>query len=228
MDSKKTAAQETVELGQRVRALRMQRDWSQGRLARESGLSEAYISKLEMGGYRGTGIHLNTLQKLAQGLKVSLDELLGREASPPIADTTDEVVRGLSRLTGQDEDFVRGWLHDMLALKPPLDMAWVSYLRSLSRIGGSGEPSSPAQAVPRGGEPGAGEAGTDPDTPPWNDAGEAQRVRGRNHRTGFIGDSGNRDGSWGDPPLAYFTTGNPAHSSARIPAPGAYGGAERN
>ncbi len=56
--------------------LRKQKGWSQEKLAVESGVSYNTIIKLERGGIKNPKIE--TVVKLADALKVSVDELIGR------------------------------------------------------------------------------------------------------------------------------------------------------
>jgi transcriptional regulator with XRE-family HTH domain len=57
--------------------LRRQRGWSQERLAREANISYHTLIKLEQNGIKNPKIE--TVIKLADALKVSLDELVGRK-----------------------------------------------------------------------------------------------------------------------------------------------------
>jgi len=62
-------------LGERVRKLREDRGWSLDRLASETGLSRAYLWKLET--KRAANPSLDTLEKLAGAFQVSIGELSG-------------------------------------------------------------------------------------------------------------------------------------------------------
>ena len=58
--------------GKRVRALRMQRKWSQEELSFRCGVSKNYISDVE----RGTrNVSLIAIEKIANGLEVEIMEL---------------------------------------------------------------------------------------------------------------------------------------------------------
>lgn len=57
-------------LGRRVRDIRLERSISQVELANETGLGQAFLSRLETG--RETNLHLGTLERLAEGLGVRL------------------------------------------------------------------------------------------------------------------------------------------------------------
>jgi len=60
-----------------LKALRNQKGWSQEKLAREANISYHTVIKLEQSGIKNPRIE--TVIKLADALKVSLDELVGRE-----------------------------------------------------------------------------------------------------------------------------------------------------
>jgi len=57
--------------------IRKQKDWSQEKLAVESGISYNTIIKIERGGIKNPKIE--TVIKLANALGVSIDELVGRK-----------------------------------------------------------------------------------------------------------------------------------------------------
>ena len=60
------------DLGQRVRALRHARGWSQERLAAEVALDRSYIAGIEVGARNPS---LKALEQLAQGLHVRIADL---------------------------------------------------------------------------------------------------------------------------------------------------------
>lgn len=60
-------------LGKRLKALRKKNRMTQLALAQKTGLSHAYIGRLEIGQYDP---QLSTLQKLAKALKVPVAELV--------------------------------------------------------------------------------------------------------------------------------------------------------
>jgi transcriptional regulator with XRE-family HTH domain len=62
-----------LKLGKRVRALRLDRGWTQEELAHRSGLNRSYMSDVERG---RSDVSLSTLQKIARPLGISLAELL--------------------------------------------------------------------------------------------------------------------------------------------------------
>jgi transcriptional regulator with XRE-family HTH domain len=70
----------TESLGDRVRRLRRERNWTQDRLATEAKLSKSFISEVESGTSQPRG---PVLVRIATALGASLDYLMtGREASP--------------------------------------------------------------------------------------------------------------------------------------------------
>lgn len=68
--------------GARVRHARLRRDWSQERLALESGLDRSYVGGVERG---SRNISAKNIVKLAEALEVSPGDLLkaGSAAAPP-------------------------------------------------------------------------------------------------------------------------------------------------
>ncbi|MCI0457573.1 MAG: helix-turn-helix domain-containing protein [Gemmataceae bacterium] len=61
-------------LGSRLVRLRSRRGWTQQQLANVAGLSRVQVARLETG-VRGQAIRLHTLQRLAEALEVTLEEL---------------------------------------------------------------------------------------------------------------------------------------------------------
>jgi DNA-binding XRE family transcriptional regulator len=62
-----------LKLGKRIRALRLDRGWTQEELAHRSGLNRSYMSDVENG---RSDVSLSTLHKIARPLEISLAELL--------------------------------------------------------------------------------------------------------------------------------------------------------
>ncbi|MEM1154563.1 MAG: helix-turn-helix transcriptional regulator [Pseudomonadota bacterium] len=60
--------------GQRVRALRRERGWSQEEFADRSGLHRTYVSSVERGVRNPT---LTVIERLAAALQLSMAELMG-------------------------------------------------------------------------------------------------------------------------------------------------------
>ena len=62
-------------LGERIRGLRAERGWRQIDLAEQAGISENYVSDLELGRKE---ICLRTIQAVAAAFEISISELLQR------------------------------------------------------------------------------------------------------------------------------------------------------
>jgi len=62
-----------VDLGKRVRAYRMAKNWTQEYLAREIGVSTSFIGHIERGSRKAS---IDTLVQLANALEISTDDLL--------------------------------------------------------------------------------------------------------------------------------------------------------
>jgi transcriptional regulator with XRE-family HTH domain len=64
-------------ISENLKALRKKNGWSQQKLATEAGLSYNAITKLEQ--KAATHPTIQTIEKLADAFKISIDELLGRK-----------------------------------------------------------------------------------------------------------------------------------------------------
>jgi transcriptional regulator with XRE-family HTH domain len=62
-----------VTLGERIRAKRLERGWTQDELARRAGISKGFLSDLEN---NKRGVNADTLLDVAQALGVSIDYLM--------------------------------------------------------------------------------------------------------------------------------------------------------
>ncbi|HEX7154432.1 MAG TPA: helix-turn-helix transcriptional regulator [Thermoanaerobaculia bacterium] len=67
-------APEAVLFGQTLRRLRLERDWSQERLAEAAGITLNYVGNLERG-EQGPSLHI--LVRLARALEIDLPALVG-------------------------------------------------------------------------------------------------------------------------------------------------------
>lgn len=67
-------------LGQRIRALRMQRGWTQRELERQAGVESRNLTRYENDKVRP---RLKVLQGIAEALEVSVDELVAEDDSTP-------------------------------------------------------------------------------------------------------------------------------------------------
>lgn len=65
-------------IAKRLKELRKERNWTQQKLAEKAGLSFNAITKIEQGAAEHPT--LKSLLKLADALKISLDELVGRKS----------------------------------------------------------------------------------------------------------------------------------------------------
>lgn len=61
-------------LSERIRELRLKKDWSQSELARKSGLSNEYISKIELG--KAENVGLQTLEAISEALEINISLLI--------------------------------------------------------------------------------------------------------------------------------------------------------
>lgn len=64
-------------IGKQLKGLRKKAGWSQQKLAEKAGLSYNVITKIEQGAAKNPNIQ--TIIKLANAFKISLDELVGRK-----------------------------------------------------------------------------------------------------------------------------------------------------
>ena len=92
MKKEKTVPKGDVEMGKRIRKLRIQRDMTQKQLAEQVMVSPSSITRLETG---DTMVSVFTLKRIAQVLDVSADFILGTEACE------EEARRSLSGLAGK-------------------------------------------------------------------------------------------------------------------------------
>jgi len=72
----------SVDLGERLLALRDERDWTQTDLEAESGVSHTTIVGIETG--RISNPRTATLRRLARAFGMSLEEFLGEEDAPKV------------------------------------------------------------------------------------------------------------------------------------------------
>lgn len=97
------------QIGQRIRAAREEKDWSQVHLAEEAEVTPAAVSQIE------AGLRIPStpvLRRIAGALAVSTDFLLGRTRSSELADLLEnETVRSFFRnyqqLSAEDQKFIQ-------------------------------------------------------------------------------------------------------------------------
>jgi transcriptional regulator with XRE-family HTH domain len=84
-----------MEIGERLKAIRKQRDLSQGEIEKRTGLMRCYISRVENG---HTVPAIETIEKLARAMEVPMYALF-YEAKPPASNSlnSDATARGISR-----------------------------------------------------------------------------------------------------------------------------------
>ena len=67
----------TIEIGERVEALRLERGWTKAELSRRSNLSYMHLFKILTG--KRTDVGAETVRRLSRALNVSTDYLLGMD-----------------------------------------------------------------------------------------------------------------------------------------------------
>ncbi len=93
-----------TEMGERLENIRRLRMWTQGRLAREAGVSPTTISGIETGKIGRP--HFGTVGKLARALGVAPEELLG-SGSPAGGPAPEHLSMGWAR-DSEESEFERG------------------------------------------------------------------------------------------------------------------------
>ncbi len=94
-------------IGGRVRQLREERGWTQSELAARAGLTASAVSQIESA---KRSPNAETLQKLADGLEVSVDALMGRKSDEMLLAGDQDarvLLRGLQDLSPDDRRAVR-------------------------------------------------------------------------------------------------------------------------
>lgn len=91
----------------RLRASRELRQWSQSELASRAGLPPSSIAHFETGSRKPS---FDTLRRLANGLEVTTDYLLGRVDNPGLAEAGDPLYRDVGKLTGRDREIAKDFL----------------------------------------------------------------------------------------------------------------------
>jgi transcriptional regulator with XRE-family HTH domain len=86
-------------LGEKIRKLRKERDWTQAELGNRSGVGSNNVSSYELGTLKPSR---KTLERFANALGISLEELLAEEPEQPVLAIEDPellpLFRELSRL----------------------------------------------------------------------------------------------------------------------------------
>jgi len=102
--AEKTAA---ASVGERLRAARDLRRWSQSELGSRAGLPPSSIAHFETGSRKPS---FDTLRRLAGALEVTTDYLLGRVDDPGLAEAGDPLYRDIGKLTGEDRELAKDFL----------------------------------------------------------------------------------------------------------------------
>ncbi len=116
-----------MDFGSRLKELREGRKLSTSKLSKQSGLSQSFVWRIESGEKQPT---LETLRKLAQGLGMSIGELLGQDLmSKPQSSKINRITNNIRRLPPEQVD--------------ALDL----FIASLSNGHGSGEHTLALKAI---------------------------------------------------------------------------------
>ncbi len=102
---------------ERLKFARTMRGWTQSELATEAGLPPSSIAHFEAGSRKPS---FDTLRRLATGLEVTTDYLLGRVDDPALSHSADPIYRHASRLTRADRELAAEFLQ-MLATRSDLE-----------------------------------------------------------------------------------------------------------
>jgi transcriptional regulator with XRE-family HTH domain len=97
---------------ERLKVARELRKWSQGDLATRAGMPPSSIAHFESGSRKPS---FDTLRRLANGLEVTTDFLLGRVDDPGLAEAGDPLFRDIGKLTGGDRDLAKDFLKMLAA-----------------------------------------------------------------------------------------------------------------
>lgn len=95
---------------QRLKEIRLKRDWSQAELARQAGITPAAVNQFEKGPRMPS---LPILQNIAAALDVSIDYLAGvsdHPNEPKVADQFQSFYRSFSNLSDQDRKILEAQL----------------------------------------------------------------------------------------------------------------------
>ncbi|MBQ2943878.1 MAG: helix-turn-helix transcriptional regulator [Ruminococcus sp.] len=104
-----------IAIGERIKALRKQKGWTQAQLAEKSGVEPSHISHIERG---ATKLSLPTLINLANTLNATLDELVygslvksshisNRIIDELLSDCTSEELKALSEVIKTTKGILR-------------------------------------------------------------------------------------------------------------------------
>lgn len=128
-------------LHRRIVALREEKGMSLSQLARESGISKSILHRLEKDD--SANPEMETLQKIARTLKVTVGDLLGKDVVKNVRQLPDERPEWLTKLRAQlkrsgkepDEDFLEALyvLQNRKGQKTSSDEDWLFLYQSIER-----------------------------------------------------------------------------------------------
>ena len=104
-----------IDLGKRVRARRMELNWTQERLAQEIGVSTSFIGHIERGSRKAS---IDTLVLLANAMQISTDHLLtgSLEVSPdlikPLKKLSTQQKKVMKQVMSTLQDQVEYWISE--------------------------------------------------------------------------------------------------------------------
>jgi transcriptional regulator with XRE-family HTH domain len=117
-------------LGEKLRALRIAREWSQATLAKKAGCTQAEISKLEL------STNPKTTWRVIHGIEMALGERLFERPIPPALESflAHQMASQLDPpLTGDEVMLLSSALYDRPGANPsPLE--WLDAIRALRRL----------------------------------------------------------------------------------------------
>ena len=92
---------------ERLKAARDMRGLSQSDLAARANLPPSSIAHFETGSRKPS---FDTLRRLANGLEVTTDYLLGRADDPALAESGDPLYRDVAKLTARDRELAKDFM----------------------------------------------------------------------------------------------------------------------
>ena len=93
---------DTIEIGKKIKELRLERKLSQEKLAKLSGVSKGHISNLELGNRKS--ISIERLDKIVTALGVSIDNMLAEYLTKYNNQDTDIKQRIIAEVESSSED----------------------------------------------------------------------------------------------------------------------------
>lgn len=113
----------TVTLGQRIRHLRKQKDWTQKELERQAGLENRNLTRYESDKVRP---RVESLKKIAEALEVTVDELTTEESELPEQQFQDKELLNqflaIEKMDDQDRFAIKRILQAMIVKNKVQDL----------------------------------------------------------------------------------------------------------